>query len=165
MFVAYEERSFPMNIGDASARSGVSAKMIRYYEQIGLIPQAARKASGYRDYGDADIHMLRFIAQARDLGFPVSEISALLDLWRNTNRRSADVKALVQARIKDLQHKIAHLQDMVGTLDELARSCAGDERPDCPILQNLQAHTCKAADKPRLHHNRRKPDIKGRITS
>ena len=87
----------PMNIGDASYRSGVSAKMIRYYEQIGLIPAAARTASGYRDYADADVHMLRFIARARDLGFPISEISELLDLWRNTDRRSADVKALAQA--------------------------------------------------------------------
>lgn len=128
-----------MNIGDASSRSGVSTKMIRYYEQIGLIPQARRTASGYRDYAASDIHMLRFIARARDLGFPVAEISDLLDLWRNTGRRSADVKALAQARVRDLRQKIAHLQDMAETLEDLARSCAGNDRPDCPILRSLEA--------------------------
>ena len=128
-----------MNIGDASARSGVSAKMIRYYEQIGLIPAARRTASGYRDYVEADIHMLRFIARARDLGFPVAEIKDLLDLWRDTGRRSADVKALAQARVHDLRQKIAHLQEMAETLEDLARSCAGNDRPDCPILRSLEA--------------------------
>lgn len=128
-----------MNIGDASARSGVSAKMIRYYEQIGLIPPARRTASGYRDYVEADIHMLRFIARARDLGFPVAEIKDLLDLWRDTGRRSADVKALAQARVRELRQKIAHLQEMATTLEDLARSCAGSDRPDCPILRSLEA--------------------------
>lgn len=134
-----------MNIGDAAARSGVSAKMIRYYEQIGLIPAAARTASGYRDYADPDIHMLRFIARARDLGFPIAEISALLDLWRDKDRRSADVKALAQARVRDLRHKIAHLQDMADTLEDLAQSCAGNDRPDCPILHRLQTRDDAAA--------------------
>lgn len=128
-----------MNIGDASSRSGVSAKMIRYYEQIGLIPPARRTASGYRDYAEADIHMLRFIARARDLGFPVAEITDLLDLWRNTGRRSADVKALAQARVHDLRQKITHLQEMAETLEDLARSCAGNDRADCPILRSLEA--------------------------
>ena len=135
-----------MNIGDASARSGVSAKMIRYYEQIGLIPPARRTASGYRDYAEADIHMLRFIARARDLGFPVAEITDLLDLWRDTGRRSADVKALAQARVRDLRQKIAHLQEMAETLEDLARSCAGNDRPECPILRNLEAATSPAPD-------------------
>jgi Cu(I)-responsive transcriptional regulator len=127
-----------MNIGDASYRSGVSTKMIRYYEQIGLIPAAVRTAAGYRDYADADVHMLRFIARARDLGFSISEITELLDLWRNTDRRSADVKALAQARVQDLRQKIMHLKEMADTLEELARCCAGDDRPDCPILQSLE---------------------------
>lgn len=127
-----------MNIGDAAARSGVSAKMIRYYERIGLIPPAARTGSGYRDYDASEVHMLRFIARARDLGFPIAEIGGLLDLWRDKDRRSADVKALAQARVRDLRHRIAHLQDMADTLEALAQSCAGNERPDCPILQRLE---------------------------
>ncbi|MFN3526908.1 MAG: Cu(I)-responsive transcriptional regulator [Paracoccus sp. (in: a-proteobacteria)] len=127
-----------MNIGEASRLSGVSAKMIRYYEQIRLIPAAARTASGYRDYADTDVHMLRFIARARDLGFSVSEIADLLDLWRDKGRRSSDVKALAQARARDLRNKIAHLQGMADTLEQLASSCAGNERPDCPILQQLE---------------------------
>ncbi|MCG6113279.1 MAG: Cu(I)-responsive transcriptional regulator [Paracoccus sp.] len=127
-----------MNIGDAATRSGVSAKMIRYYEQIGLIPTAARTAAGYRDYGPEDVHILRFIARARDLGFSIVEITELLDLWRNKDRRSADVKALAQARVRDLRHKIAHLQEMADTLEDLANACAGNERPGCPILQQLE---------------------------
>ena len=127
-----------MNIGDTANRSGVSAKMIRYYERIGLIPTASRTASGYREYEPRDVHMLRFIARARDLGFSVAEITELLDLWRDKDRRSADVKALAQARVRDLRHKIAHLQDMADTLEELANACAGNERPNCPILQRLE---------------------------
>ena len=127
-----------MNIGDAGSRSGVSAKMIRYYEQIGVIPNASRTASGYREYEPRDVHMLRFIARARDLGFSIAEITELLDLWRDKDRRSADVKALAQARVRDLRHKIAHLQDMADTLEDLANACAGNERPNCPILQRLE---------------------------
>ncbi|QXI65941.1 HTH-type transcriptional regulator HmrR (plasmid) [Paracoccus marcusii] len=153
-----------MNIGDASYRSGVSAKMIRYYEQIGLIPAAARTASGYRDYADADVHMLRFIARARDLGFPISGISELLDLWRNTDRRSADVKALAQARVRDLRQKITHLQDMADTLEELARCCAGNERPDCPILQSLERQTAPAHGVPK-RQTAKQISIKERIKS
>ncbi|MDN5568260.1 MAG: Cu(I)-responsive transcriptional regulator [Paracoccus sp. (in: a-proteobacteria)] len=126
-----------MNIGEASRLSGVSAKMIRYYEQIALVPPAARTGAGYRDYSDADIHMLRFIARARDLGFGTSDISGLLDLWRDKDRRSADVKAMAQARVQELRQKIAHLQAMAGTLEDLANSCAGNGRPDCPILHQL----------------------------
>lgn len=127
-----------MNIGDAATRSGVSAKMIRYYEQIGLTPTVARKASGYRDYEPGDVHVLRFIARARDLGFSIAEIAELLDLWRNKDRRSADVKALAQARVRDLRHKIAYLQEMADTLEDLANTCAGNKRPGCPILQQLE---------------------------
>lgn len=153
-----------MNIGDASARSGVSAKMIRYYEQTGLIPQAARTASGYRNYADADVHMLRFIARSRDLGFPISEITDLLDLWRNTDRRSADVKALAQARVQDLRHKITHLADMADTLETLVRSCAGNERPDCPILRNLETEAFPAPGG-RSHHAGTHANFNERITS
>jgi MerR family gold-responsive transcriptional activator of gol and ges genes len=128
-----------MNIGDAAARSGLSAKMIRYYEQIGLIVPASRTAAGYRDYAPRDVHMLRFIARARDLGFSIADITALLDLWRNEGRRSADVKALAQARIEDMRRKIAQLQDMADTLETLVDSCAGDDRADCPILKELEA--------------------------
>ncbi|WP_408592290.1 Cu(I)-responsive transcriptional regulator [Paracoccus marcusii] len=142
-----------MNIGDAANRSGVSAKMIRYYERIGLIPTASRTASGYREYEPRDVHMLRFIARARDLGFSVAEITELLDLWRDKDRRSADVKALAQARIRDLRHKIAHLQDMADTLEELANACAGNERPNCPILQRLE--TLDTDDEPL---SRRRPE-------
>lgn len=142
-----------MNIGDAANRSGVSAKMIRYYERIGLIPTASRTASGYREYEPRDVHMLRFIARARDLGFSVAEITELLDLWRDKDRRSADVKALAQARVRDLRHKIAHLQDMADTLEELANACAGNERPNCPILQRLE--TLDTVDEPL---SRRRPE-------
>lgn len=142
-----------MNIGDAANRSGVSAKMIRYYERIGLIPTASRTASGYREYEPRDVHMLRFIARARDLGFSVAEITELLDLWRDKDRRSADVKALAQARVRDLRHKIAHLQDMADTLEDLANACAGNERPNCPILQRLE--TLDTDDEPL---SRRRPE-------
>ena len=127
-----------MNIGEASAASGVSAKMIRYYEQAGLIPPADRNHSGYRIYGDADVHRLRFIRRARDLGFSVAEISDLLDLWNDRSRRSADVKRLAQAHIADLEARIGKLRQMAATLQDLADCCAGDDRPDCPILEGLE---------------------------
>lgn len=127
-----------MNIGDAAAASGVSAKMIRYYEQAGLIPPAARSASGYRLYNAADLHRLRFIRRARDLGFSVAEISQLLDLWHDRARRSADVKRLAQAHIADLEERIARLRQMADTLQHLADCCAGDHRPECPILAGLE---------------------------
>lgn len=126
-----------MNIGEAAKRSGVSAKMIRHYEAVGLIPPAARTASGYRDYGGREVHMLRFIGRARDLGFSMPEIAGLLDLWRDQDRRSADVKRIAEARLQDIQRRIAELQGMAATLGELARCCAGDARPDCPILDDL----------------------------
>lgn len=127
-----------MNIGEAASASGVSAKMIRYYEQAGLIPSAARSAAGYRLYGDADVHRLRFIRRARDLGFSVAEIGELLDLWHDRSRRSADVKRLAQAHIADLEDRIARLRQMADTLQHLADCCAGDHRPDCPILAGLE---------------------------
>jgi len=128
-----------MNIGEAARASGVSAKMIRYYEQTGLIPPARRSSSDYRVYDDTDIHRLRFIRRARDLGFPVGEIGNLLDLWHDSARHSADVKRLAQAHIDALQHKIEGLQQMAATLQTLINCCAGDHRPDCPILAGLES--------------------------
>lgn len=126
-----------MNIGQAAKASGVSAKMIRYYEQVGLMPPAQRSYAGYRRYTEADLHTLRFIRRARDLGFAVAEIADLLGLWRDRSRKSADVKRVAQQHIGDLQQRIAQLQGMVDTLQTLSSCCAGDERPDCPILSEL----------------------------
>ncbi|WP_323718146.1 Cu(I)-responsive transcriptional regulator [Paracoccus aminovorans] len=127
-----------MNIGQAAKSSGVSAKMIRYYEQTGLIPPADRTASGYRDYSDSEVHMLRFIRRARDLGFSVAEIDGLLGLWRDKSRQSSEVKRIARNHIAALEEKIRALQEMTETLKELARSCRGDHRPDCPILERLE---------------------------
>lgn len=127
-----------MNIGQAAKASGVSAKMIRYYEQTGLIPPADRRESGYRDYSPADVHMLRFIRRARDLGFAVPEIYELMSLWRNRSRRSADVKRIAKAHIAELRAKIDSLEQMAHTLQTLVDHCSGDHRPDCPILADLE---------------------------
>lgn len=138
----------PLTIGDAAEASGVSAKMIRYYEEIGLIRKADRSASGYRHYRGADVHTLRFIRRARDLGFPLEQITALLALWHDRSRASAQVKALALDHVATLQHRIAELQGMVGTLTALAEQCGGDARPDCPILDDLATAspgTCHAA--------------------
>ena len=126
-----------MNIGQASEASGVSQRMIRHYEKIGLIPEAPRRDSGYRDYSPADLHRLRFIANARDLGFPIEEIRVLLDLWSDRGRASAEVKALATARAEELHRKAAALEAMRRTLVDLAERCHGDMRPDCPILEEL----------------------------
>lgn len=127
-----------MNIGAAAKASGVSAKMIRYYEETGLIPPAGRTAAGYRVYSDQDVHMLRFIRRARDLGFSVEGIRELLGLWRDQSRQSADVKRLALAHVADLRRKIAELEDMASTLEALASACHGNDRPDCPILSELE---------------------------
>lgn len=150
-----------MNIGEASKASRVSAKMIRYYEQIGLIPAAQRTASGYRAYGRVDVHRLHFIRRARDLGFSVAETSNLLSLWNDRSRQSADVKRLAQAHFAELDRRIDSMRQMAGTLKALIRCCAGDERPNCPILQILEqpddgcvepeARTGGVARRPRGH--------------
>lgn len=127
-----------MNIGEAAKASGVSAKMIRYYEQTGLIPQAARRDTGYRDYGGNDVHRLRFIRRARDLGFTVEQIGDLLSLWNDRSRASADVKALALDHVEALRAKVAEIQGMIATLETLAANCHGDERPDCPIIAGLE---------------------------
>ncbi|MGY6695598.1 MAG: Cu(I)-responsive transcriptional regulator [Roseinatronobacter sp.] len=130
-----------MNIGEAAKGSGVSAKMIRYYEETGLIPAVARTDAGYRIYSDQDVHMLRFIRRARDLGFSVDGIRELLGLWRDRDRHSADVKRLALAHVAELRQKIRELEDMATTLETLAACCHGNDRPDCPILSELEAST------------------------
>lgn len=137
-----------MNIGEAAKRSGVSAKMIRYYESAGLIAKAARSEAGYRHYADADLHRLRFIHRARELGFPVARIAELLSLWDNKSRSNGEVKRLAESHIVALNREIAALQSMVKTLKRLTESCQGDGRAHCPILEDL-AHAAAAPLTPR----------------
>ena len=126
-----------MNIGEASRQSAVSAKMIRHYESLNLLPPVVRSESGYRQYDEATIHTLRFIRRARDLGFGMREIDNLLGLWHNRRRASKDVKAIALAHAADLQRRIGEMQAMQRTLEHLAHGCQGDDRPDCPILDDL----------------------------
>lgn len=125
------------NIGEAAALSGVSAKMIRHYESIDLIPPASRTFANYRLYSDADLHRLRFIKRARTLGFSMKEIAQLLGLWSDPKRSSSEVKKLAQSHADELGRKIAEMQAMQRTLADLAQRCHGDDRPDCPILDDL----------------------------
>ena len=127
-----------MKIGDASAASGISERMIRHYEKIGLMPAPSRRDSGYRDYDHRDVHTLRFIGRARDVGFPIEEIRQLLALWHDRSRSSADVKALALARADELRRKERELHEMRASLERLAAGCHGDARPDCPILHGLE---------------------------
>lgn len=127
-----------MKIGEASRASGVSQRMIRHYEKIGLMPAAPRRDSGYRDYDERDLHTLTFIGRARDLGFPIEEIRQLLALWHDRGRSSADVKALALARAGELRRKARELEEMRKSLEDLAARCHGDDRPDCPILGGLE---------------------------
>ena len=127
-----------MNIGDASAASGVSAKMIRYYESIGLLPAASRSASGYRKYTQTDIHRLRFVRRSREFGFSMEQIEALLALWTDRSRPSKDVKKIALAHVEELDEKIRHLRELRTTLKSLADCCHGDHRPECPILEDLE---------------------------
>jgi len=129
--------SSPFNIGQAAARSGVSAKMVRHYESLGLLPKVARTDAGYRLYGDTEVHTLRFIRRARDLGFSMVEIAELLKLWQNRRRASADVKRIALAHVADLHRRISEMEAMKRTLERLAGCCHGDQRPDCPILEEL----------------------------
>ncbi len=126
-----------MNIGRAAERSGISAKMIRYYEAVGLIQPASRTGSGYRDYNDQDVAILRFVQRARALGFSVKHIGDLLALWRSRSRSSADVKAIAAEHIAEIDRKIAELQSIKGSLSRLVEHCHGDARPECPILDDL----------------------------
>lgn len=126
-----------MNIGQAAAQAGLHAKTIRYYEEIGLILPAARSTNGYRDYSPEDLHILRFVQRARGLGFSVQECRDLLSLYHDRNRASADVKALAKQRIAAIEVKIEELRSMAATLGHLVERCTGDDRPDCPILDDL----------------------------
>jgi Cu(I)-responsive transcriptional regulator len=125
------------NIGEAAELTGVSAKMIRHYEGIGLIPAAGRTFAGYRLYGEADMHRLRFIKRARSLGFSIKHIEALLSLWNDPQRASRDVKRLAAGHADELERKIQEMQAMQRTLRHLAQRCHGDDRPDCPVLDDL----------------------------
>jgi MerR family copper efflux transcriptional regulator len=127
-----------MNIGRAANKSGLSAKMIRYYEAIGLLAPAGRSDNGYRHYDDGDLHRLAFIKRARDLGFSLDEVGKLLALWQDRHRASADVKALAGSHIAALDAKIRELSELRDALQQLVSSCHGDDRPDCPILHSLE---------------------------
>lgn len=126
-----------MNIGEVARRSGVSAKMVRYYESVGLIAAAARSGSGYRVYTPADAHVLQFIRRARDFGLPMERIRVLVGLWRDSGRASRDVKRVALEHVTELRSKVAELTAMADTLQDLADRCEGDGRPDCPILKDL----------------------------
>lgn len=131
-----------MNIGQAAQHSGLSAKMIRYYESIGLLRPAGRSDSGYRRYGEQDLHVLAFIKRSRDLGFSLEEVGKLLALWQDRERASADVKALALAHVDALNRKIVELSALRDTLSDLVEHCQGDHRPDCPILRDLEGTCC-----------------------
>ncbi len=126
-----------MNIGQAAQASGVSAKMIRHYEEVGLLPAAARTDAGYRQYAERDVHTLKFVRHARDLGFSIPEIGELVSLWQNRRRPSRLVKAMAQAHIDELEQKAQELLAMKATLEHLVQCCHGDDRPECPILETL----------------------------
>lgn len=129
--------AWPVQIGDAARISGVSAKMVRHYEGLGLLGRVARTDGGYRQYSEADVHTLRFIKRARDLGFTMDEIGELVGLWQNRRRASASVRRIAQKHAQDLAQRIASMQAMQQTLQHLIHCCHGDERPDCPILDEL----------------------------
>jgi Cu(I)-responsive transcriptional regulator len=143
--------STTMNIGEAAKASGVSAKMIRHYESVGLFPEAARTDSGYRQYTDREVNTLRFIRQSRDLGFSIEQIRELLGLWRNRKRSSRQVKSLAQAHIQELEAKLKELHEMKATLEHLVHCCQGDDRPDCPIIETLEADAPVAGEHAQHH--------------
>jgi MerR family copper efflux transcriptional regulator len=129
--------AWPVNIGEAARLSGVSAKMVRHYEGLGLLPRVARTDSGYRQYSETEVHTLRFIKRARELGFSMEEIGELVGLWQNRRRASANVRKIAQKHAADLEQRIAAMQEMQRTLQHLIHCCHGDERPECPILEEL----------------------------
>jgi MerR family copper efflux transcriptional regulator len=139
-----------MNIGNAAERSGVSAKMIRYYEEIGLI-KTSRRANGYRDYDDNDVSVLQFIRRTRDLGFSLDEVANLLTLWRDRKRPSREVKKLASQHIEDLERRMREMRAVVKTLRTLADNCHGDERSECPILDDFASALAKKASRRHAH--------------
>ena len=132
-----------VNIGEVAKRSGLPAKTIRFYEDIGLVEPQARRANGYRDFDHRDLHELRFVARARSLGFTVEQCRALLDLFRDRSRASADVKSIAQARVTDIERKIEELMAMRATLEHLIERCQGNDRPECPILEDFAGSVSK----------------------
>jgi Cu(I)-responsive transcriptional regulator len=128
-----------LNIGQAASATGVSAKMIRHYEGVGLLPEAHRTESGYRQYGESDVRTLRFIRHSRDLGFSLQEIAKLVGLWQDRSRPSREVKALARKHIEELDAKAQELLAMKSALEHLVQCCRGDDRPDCPIIDSLEA--------------------------
>lgn len=137
MSAAASSAAWPVNIGEAARQSGVSAKMVRHYESLGLLPRVARTDSGYRQYSEADVHTLRFIKRGRDLGFSMEEIDELVGLWQNRRRASASVRKVAQKHSDDLAQRIQAMQEMQRTLQHLIHCCHGDDRPECPILEAL----------------------------
>lgn len=129
-----------LSIGDAATLTGVPAKTIRYYESTGLIPPAERASNGYRIYGERAVHLLRFVKRARDLGFSVEKVGQLLELWANENRASSEVKRLAVAHLEEIDSKIASLEELRTTMQTLIECCHGDDRPDCPILEDLASN-------------------------
>lgn len=133
--------SLPMNIGEVGRQSGVSSRMVRHYESLGLLPQVHRSDGGYRQYSEAEVHTLRFIKRARDLGFSMAEIAELVSLWHNRRRASASVRRIAQKHADELAQRIAAMQAMQQTLAHLVHCCQGNERPECPILDDLAGKT------------------------
>lgn len=140
--------AYPMNIGEAAQAAGVTAKMIRHYESLGLIAQASRSDGGYRQYGPRDVSVLRFIRQARSMGFSIKQIEQLLGLWADTHRESREVMALAREHIAELDRKMAEMAEMKAALQQLSQHCHGDDRPDCPILGQLAGGSATPAARP-----------------
>jgi MerR family transcriptional regulator, copper efflux regulator len=135
---------YPMNIGEAADAAGVTAKMIRHYEQLGLIAEATRTEAGYRQYTSNDVAVLRFIRQSRSMGFSIKQIGELIDLWADSGRQSRDVKALASRHIADLDRKMSEMAQMKAALETLTLACHGDQRPDCPIIGTLSGNAAAA---------------------
>lgn len=129
-----------MNIGEVAVLSEVNTKMIRRYEDLGIIPKAGRSLAGYRQYSEKDVHVLRFVKRARELGFAMKDIKQLVSLWRNKNRSSSQVKNIALKHKTELEKKLKEIQSMLGTINNLVQHCHGDDRPDCPILDGLDCH-------------------------
>ncbi len=129
-----------MNIGEVATKSQVNPKMIRRYEDMGIIPKAGRSDSGYRQYTENDVHILKFVKRSRELGFTMKDIKQLVSLWRNKNRSSSQVKSIASRHIQELDKKLLKIQTMLSTLNHLVNNCQGDHRPDCPILNELDCH-------------------------
>lgn len=140
------------NIGEAARRSGVSAKMVRHYESLGLLPSVDRTEAGYRQYTEKEVHTLRFVKRARDLGFSMAEIGELLKLWQNRRRSSADVRRIAARHVVELRQRMTEMESMLRTLEDLIDCCDGDHRPDCPILDELQGDRTSALVRTRTPH-------------